>query len=811
VQVRTPSVVLRFGIAIVAVATALLLKLLLAPLIERESPFTFFLAAVMLAAWYGGFRAGLLATAVAVPVIDFFFLEPVFTFDFGVASGNSLSLILFLGEGSVISVLVGWLHSAQNAARARTRELAASEARYRRIVETTHEGVWIRDAEQRTDYVNPRMAEMLGYMVEEMLGRTWDDFIHPSDMVAADHFWERRQQGITEQYEFRFCRKDGTELWAIVSTNPIYNYEGGFRGALAMLTDVTPRKYAEEELRRAKNELEIKVVERTAELSTANARLEVELGERRRAEEELRLAKEAAEAANQAKNDFLATVSHEIRNPMNIILVTTDLLRETELTAKQAEYLQMMRSSALSLLSVVNDLLDLSKIEAGRLTLDSVPFNLSDGLAKVLKGHAFRAHQKGLELACYIDPAIPEILIGDPNRLSQIVDNLVGNAVKFTEQGEVVVRVEMTFRDADEVELHGVVTDTGIGIPADKLEAIFRPFVQADSSTTRRFGGTGLGLAIAAKLVALVGGRIWVESVVGRGSAFHIVLRFRQSQSLAMGIVEAKLANLTDLPILVVDDNATQRGILVETLRNWRMRPAAACGAAEAMEALNRARECGEPFSVILLDAQIPGTDVSALIAKMSPGPDVNGAIILMTSPTFAPAELTHCRDLGVRAALSKPIVPSELRATLLTIREPGEATNKTSPPSLAASRALRILVVEDNPINQVLMMDLLEKLGHEVVTASSGVEALAALEKKPCQAVLMDVQVLEMSGFEVATRIREREKATGTRVPIVAVTAYAMKGDRERCLQAGMDAYLAKPFQAQELIKTLAQVAPPA
>jgi PAS domain S-box-containing protein len=927
----------RYGVAVAAVTTLTLVKLLLAPVIERESPFIFFLASVLVSAWYGGLGPGLLATVLAVPLIDFFFLEPVHTLDFGLASGGSLSLLLLLGEGIAISLLMGSLYSAQEVARARARDLQVSEARYRRIVETAHEGIWGRDAEGRIDYINARMTQLLGYSAAEMLGRPWWDFLQTQDRSAAQGSWERRRRGVTEQFEFRFRRKDGSDMWAIISANPFFNDEGVFIGALGMLTDVTQRKEAEEELRRAKEELELRVIERTAELRKANAQLQIELAERRqaeaalqryaaeiedlydhapcgyhsldpegrivrvnatelawlgyhrdevlgkpfadfltpesakefheifpllkergwvrnvepnlvrkdgtilsvlvnatvvrdaagqfvmsrstamdlterkRAEAELHQARAAAEAANRAKSAFLANVSHEIRNPMSALLFTIDLLLNSELTAKQVEYLRMMKGSTNSLLSVINDLLDFSKIEAGKLDLDNIPFHLGDCLARALKAQALRAHQKGLELACYLDPSVPEVLVGDPNRLGQIILNLVGNAVKFTLRGEIMVRVAAPSPQAEEVELHIAVSDTGIGIPADKLQAVFQPFEQADTSTTRHYGGTGLGLSIAVKLVALMGGRIWVESAVGQGSTFHFTVRFGVSQSLTAGLSQVELAGLRELPVLVVDDNATAGRILVETLRNWRLRPTAVDGARSALATLRQAAAAGKPFPLVLLDAHVPDMDSFALAAQVQHEPELVEATIMMLSTTDGPREVARCRELGIAAWLTKPILPSELRAALLDVRGQRPVETAGGAPELApaAVHPLRVLVTEDNPITQILMVDLLEKLGHTVVTAGSGVAALATLERQPFDVVLMDVQMPAMSGFEVTAQIRAREQTTGNHVAIIAVTAYAMKGDRERCLEAGMDDYLAKPVQALELVEALNRLVP--
>jgi PAS domain S-box-containing protein len=805
VNERRGSFLRRYGSAVIAVAAALLLKLLLASLIARESPFTFFLVAVIVSAYYGGVRAGLLATALAVPVIDFFFLEPILTFDFGWASGNSLSLLLFAGEGIAISLLVGWLYSAQNAARLRAEELAASELRYRRIVETSQEGIWIRDEHGDATYVNPRMAQMLGYTVEEILKRPWTDFVRVEDRSAAERFWKRRRQGIIEQYEFCFYRQDGSDLWTIVSSNPIFNEESRFIGALSMLTDVTARKHTEEQVCRAKEELEARVVDRTAELHKANGQLQIELGERRRAEE-------SAEAANRAKSDFLANVSHEIRNPMNVILTAADLLQRTEPTAEQAEYVRMIQTSARSLLSVVNDLLDLSKIEAGKLTLDNISFNLGHCLAKILKVQALRAHHKGLELTCCLDPSLPSVLVGDPNRLGQIITNLVGNAIKFTDRGEVVLRVQAQSQAAQEVTLHITVSDTGIGIPADKLQVIFRPFEQAEPSTARVYGGTGLGLSISAQLAALMSGQIWVESEIGHGTTFHVTVCLELSQSLAAGLVSPQLSELHGVPVLVVDDRAASRRMLEDALYNWHMNARGVGSAREALTILTQAAAAGQPFPLVIIDAHMPEIDGFALAEHLKEQPELAKRAIVLLWSTDGPREVARCRELDIAACLTKPILTHELRDTVLAVMGSGttRAGNglKEAPP--VAARSLHVLVAEDNAINQVVMMDLLEKLGHTVVTASNGPEVLSTLERQSFDVVLMDLQMPLMSGFEVTARIRERERATGEHLPILAVTALAMKGNRERCLQAGMDAYLAKPFETQDVIDAITRLATP-
>ena len=575
-------------------------------------------------------------------------------------------------------------------------ELRQAEAKYRSIFENAVEGIFQTTSEGRYLSVNPALARIYGYETPEALISSLTDIggqLYVNVSRRAEFTRLLQEHSTVLGFESQVYRRDGQVIWITETARAVRDASGRLLYYEGTVQDISERK---------------------------------------RAEEELQKAKVAAEAAARAKSEFLANISHELRTPMNGIIGMTELALDTALTPEQREYLTIVQDSADALLELVNDILDFSKIEAGRWELESIDFSLRDTLEIALKTLAIRAHRKGLELAYHLPAAVPDGLIGDPGRLRQIVVNLIGNAIKFTEQGEVVIRVTVEWHIQNEVSLHFTVTDTGIGIPPDKQQLIFTPFTQADNSMTRRFGGTGLGLAISSSLVAMMEGRIWVESAVGQGSTFHFTAHFGVRPETTAQPSHA-WDSLHNLPVLVVDDNATNRRILEEQLTSWGMRPTMVDGGQAALAALHRAMQQGEPFPLVLLDAHMPSMDGFSVATQIKQSPALTHATIMMLTSGGPSSDAARCRELGITSYLTKPIKQSELLNAICTALHISavtvQDTPRLPPPSRTQSqRPLHILLVEDNAVNQRLTVRLLQRWGHSVVVAGNGKEALSSL-----------------------------------------------------------------------------------
>ena len=650
--------------------------------------------------------------------------------------------------------------------------LREGEERYRILVETVQEGLaYIAPEGGVITFCNQAYAEVLGLpSPDEVVGKSFFDFLAPEDRQEVYEQRELRLRGVRSAYETTVTAADGTEKVVSATGSPIFEADGSYAGAVQTIVDTTERKRYERGLERARA---------------------------------------AAEEASRAKSDFLANMSHEIRTPMNGVIGMTELLLDTELDAEQREYARTVRLSAENLLVIINDILDFSKVEAGKVRLESVGFDLRDAVEDVAALLASRAYDEGLELVSQVNPEVPTALVGDPVRLKQILTNLIGNAIKFTETGEVLVRAELVAKSAETATVRLSVKDTGIGLTPEQRSGLFRSFSQADTSTTRRYGGTGLGLAISKQLVDLMEGEISVESEPGVGSTFSFTLTFPRQPAGE----ESARAELRGLRALIVDDNATNRRIVQEQLSSWGVESGVAENGQDALQELHAAAGRGQPYELALLDMQMPGMDGIQLARAIKADDATSSVRLALLTSVGRRGDGEEAKNAGIEAYLTKPVRQSDLFDAIATVvgKQPEAGTDEArlvTRHSLReerrAGRRDRLLVAEDNPVNQTVARRMLENLGYHVDVVENGREAVEALARTRYGAVLMDVQMPEMDGYEATAEIRAREAGLEHGTPIIAMTANAMHGDREQALEAGMDDYIPKPVKAEDLGKVL-------
>lgn len=650
--------------------------------------------------------------------------------------------------------------------------LRRNEVRLRLLVDNALDGIITVDSSGIIDSFNPAAESIFGYQEDEIVGQSLEVLATQSKVGRNSPFIQGilnydKPEPLRLERELFALKKDGSIFSAEVSISEMRIDEE--RKFIVILRDISVRK---------------------------------------RAEAELIQAREKAEAGGRAKSEFLANMSHEIRTPMNGIIGMTQLALETELSSEQREYLLTVKSSSEVLLKLINDILDFSKIEAGKLEIESVDFNVRDvvgGAAKVL---AVQATEKKLELVFDVSHQVPAQLRGDPVRLVQIINNLVSNAIKFTESGEILVSVELLDETNGEIVLHFNIADTGIGIAKDKIEKIFLPFEQADTSTTRRYGGTGLGLSISSRLVELMGGAIWAHSEVGQGSDFHFTMPFKPACSVVFQAKPADMDIMLGKKVLIVDDNATNRKILGELLKRWKMDTEDAASGAEALEKLQLAFNEKKPFNLAILDGMMPVMDGFELAQEIKKSRDFFEASLVMLTSAGQQGDLAKCRELGIEVYLTKPVQESELKEALARALECVCFDKEKKLPQISSrlgnAKGARILLAEDNIVNSTLARKILEKAGHCVTLAENGKIAIELLAKEHFDIILMDISMPEMDGLEATRRIRDMEHEFGGHIPIVAMTAHALKDDREKCLAVGMDAYISKPVNFRELFEVL-------